>query len=63
MYAIIIQDSKKLFTYPYSCLLVHNQLIDEDGKVREEIQQQWRIFTVCKPKKGLALILKKIHLF
>jgi hypothetical protein len=31
--------------------MVHKQLTDEDGKIREDIQQQWRVFAACKPKK------------
>jgi hypothetical protein len=54
MYAIIIQDSKKLFIYPCLWHMVCKRLTDEDGKIREEIQQQWRVFAACKPKKRFA---------
>ena len=33
--------------------MVRKCLTDEEGKIREEIQKQWRVFSVCKPKKGL----------
>ena len=51
IYFFVLQVSRKLFTYPCARLIVRKCLTDEEGKIREEIQDQWRVFAVCKPKK------------
>ena len=50
----VVQVSKKLFTYPSPWLVVCKQLTDENGKIRERIREQWRVFAACKTKKGLT---------
>lgn len=51
---LIIQTSRKLFTYPCSWLTAHKWVTDEDGTIWEEVRKQWRVFAVCKPKKKLV---------
>ena len=34
--------------------MVHKRLTDAEGKIRKEIQEQWRVFAVCNPKKEFA---------
>ena len=34
--------------------MVRKQLTDENGKIREGIREQWRVFAACKTKKGLT---------
>ena len=31
--------------------MVRKWLTGKDGKIRDEIQEKWRVFAVCKPKK------------
>lgn len=46
--------------------MVRKRLTGEDGKIRDEVQEQWRVFAVCKPKKELVFgedtpVLVQVH--